>query len=378
MNLKKIYSLLIPGIILQSVLIGGGFATGREIVEYGGKFGPTGLITGITILAGFTLTAFLTFEICRLNKVYDYKSLLKVLIGPFWFIYEIIYLGLAVLIIAVMASAAGEMLQQIFGLNYWIGVGMVVVLVGFINLKGEDFLVRMKSIGTIALFIAYTLFGISVFLQNKNNVFTVFNSFVNGNGEYHSIVTLVVTGILYVGYNLVVYPASLFSIRQLNSRKDTLLSAIFAGALMTIPWFLTFIALLGYYPNRAIFEAPIPWLEMLKSFSNFYILIFGVVVGWTLVETATGMIHGFISRLSEDLKFKNNSELSGKHKSIISIFILTIALVLSQVGIIDLIAKGYLAMSYAAIACYAVPLLFHGLKIATENYLAKKETNKIT
>lgn len=33
---------VLPGIILQSVLIGGGFATGREIVEYGAKFGSLG------------------------------------------------------------------------------------------------------------------------------------------------------------------------------------------------------------------------------------------------------------------------------------------------------------------------------------------------
>ena len=30
---------VLPGIILQSVMIGGGYATGREIVEYGAKYG---------------------------------------------------------------------------------------------------------------------------------------------------------------------------------------------------------------------------------------------------------------------------------------------------------------------------------------------------
>ena len=35
---------VLPGIIMQSVLIGGGYATGREIVEYGAKFGAMGLI----------------------------------------------------------------------------------------------------------------------------------------------------------------------------------------------------------------------------------------------------------------------------------------------------------------------------------------------
>ena len=35
--------ILLPGIVLQSVLMGGGYATGREIIEYGGKFGAYGL-----------------------------------------------------------------------------------------------------------------------------------------------------------------------------------------------------------------------------------------------------------------------------------------------------------------------------------------------
>jgi len=376
MNLKKIFSLLIPGIILQSVLIGGGFATGREIVEYGGKFGPGGLLTGIFILIGFTLTAFLTFEISRLNKAYDYKSLLKVLIGPFWFLYEIIYLILAVLIIAVMASAAGNILQEIFGLNYWLGVGGMILLVGFINFKGEQFLVAMKSIGSIALFIAYIFFGISVFLQRKDSIFNLLNS-ASATTPNHSVAILITTGILYVGYNLVVYPAALFSVRQLNSRQDSLISAIFAGFLMTIPWFLTFIAILGYYPSEEVLNAPVPWLVMLQSFNSFYVAIFGIVVGWTLVETATGMIHGFLSRLSEDLKFNHNSELSGKQKSAISLFILTVAIVLSQIGIINLIAKGYSAMSYGVIVIYVIPLFIRGFQLFTNKSPIPQSKTKI-
>ena len=38
---------LLPGIVLQSVMIGGGYATGREIVEYGAKFGAMGWLSGL-------------------------------------------------------------------------------------------------------------------------------------------------------------------------------------------------------------------------------------------------------------------------------------------------------------------------------------------
>ena len=54
---SMISRILLPGIILQSVLIGGGFATGREIVEYGGRFGSSGWISGLAIFFGFSILA---------------------------------------------------------------------------------------------------------------------------------------------------------------------------------------------------------------------------------------------------------------------------------------------------------------------------------
>jgi uncharacterized membrane protein YkvI len=56
---------------MQSVLIGGGYATGREIVEYGAKFGAIGWIAGLTTFLGFSFLSFLTFELARIYKAYD-------------------------------------------------------------------------------------------------------------------------------------------------------------------------------------------------------------------------------------------------------------------------------------------------------------------
>lgn len=89
---------LLPGIILQSVLIGGGYATGREIIEFGAKYGSLGWISGLMIFAGFALMAFLTFETARRFRAYDYRTLVTHIVGPFWFLFDILYVLLAVLI----------------------------------------------------------------------------------------------------------------------------------------------------------------------------------------------------------------------------------------------------------------------------------------
>ncbi|HCR53905.1 MAG TPA: hypothetical protein DIW27_05770 [Cytophagales bacterium] len=358
-NMRSRFSrIMLPGIILQSVLIGGGFATGREIVEYGGRFGASGWISGLAILAGFSLLAILTFEACRQWNVYDYKSLLKRLIGRGWIAYEISYLILGVLIIAVMASAAGEILNSTLGFNVWIGIVLIIFLVGFLNYMGENFIARMKTIGTIALFGAYTVFGIAVFSSRSSQVFDVFfNWNTSFETESNDMFFLIWTGITYVGYNLAVYPSTLFTLKQIHSRRESIISGVIAGLLMTIPWFLTYVAIMAYYPDSDVLGAAVPWLKMLEPFGPVFIVIFGIVVGWTLVETATGIIHAFIGRVDAEVFQKNKNHLSGLHKALISLIALIAAMFLAQVGIINLIAKGYSFMAYAMILFYGVPLL---------------------
>ena len=368
-NSSRIKRILLPGIILQSVLIGGGYATGREIVEYGGKFGASGWISGLAIFFGFSLISILSIEACRQWQVYDYKSLLKKLIGKGWIAYEIVYLLLAILIIAVMASAAGEILNNTLGFSRWIGVLLIILLVGFLNYKGDDVIAKLETIGTIALFSAYIIFAITVFSSKGTEIMSTFRQW---NTSYVSdppnLFLLLWTGILYVGYNLAVYPASFFTYREIRSKRESIYAGIISGLLMTIPWFLTYFAMMAYYPDKNILAATVPWLMMLKNFHPSLIVIFGIVVGWTLVETATGMIHAFIHRVEMEMTERKSQPLKKTSKALIAAVALVASLILAQVGIIDLVAKGYTIMAYAMIAVYGLPLLFLSGKL-----LFKKE-----
>src|SRR5699024_7357782 len=113
---------------------------------------------------------------------------------------------------------------------------------------------------------------------------------------------LIGTGLIYVGYNLAVYPAALFTVKRQKSIKDTAIGGLIAGVLMTVPWFLTYFAMMGFYPNEDILGAEVPWLEMMSGYGLWVTILFGIVVGWTLIETATGMIHAFLERVNYNLE----------------------------------------------------------------------------
>ena len=126
---------ILPGIIFQSVLIGGAYATGREIVEYGAKFGSLGIWSVAAIFAGFAIFVSLTYEFARLNRAYDYRTFVKSLIGRLWPIFDALFLVMVIVVIAVVSAASGGV-EEVLGWPYWAGVMIVIALVGLLNFRG--------------------------------------------------------------------------------------------------------------------------------------------------------------------------------------------------------------------------------------------------
>ncbi len=131
---------LLPGFIFQSVIIGGGYGTGREIVEFFLSHGPVAGILGMLLVTTTVWAIFLAviFEFSRRFNAYNYKDFFKRLLGKYWFIFEIIFLIYILLVLAVLSSASGVILHDDFGLPYIFGVVIMLLLVGFFTYKGSD------------------------------------------------------------------------------------------------------------------------------------------------------------------------------------------------------------------------------------------------
>lgn len=368
-SLKKFYEggyakYILPGVLLQSVLIGGGYATGREIYSYGAKFGAMGWISGLTIGIGFALFAFLTFEICRIYKVYDYKNYIRQVIGPLWPVMDILTVLIAIVLIAVMAAATGSIFEQV-GLPNILGSVVIVFLCGLLNFKGSKVIEKFESVGTVLLYGGYILFTIIVLVKKGGNIPQVFAAMdTSAVGGSVTLPLCIWTGILYVAYNINAIPMGMFSLTRQTKRKETLVSGIIAGLLMVIPWFLSYFAMMCFYGDTSIVGADVatPWMEMIKAVNGGPVLLglFSLVMGWTLVETATGCIHMIIDRFDVALAERGNAKMSDRKRGLITVATLIAALLLSRIGVVTLIEKGYSYLSYGFILFYLLPTLIIG------------------
>ena len=361
-------TIVLPAIILQSVLIGGGYATGREIVEYGAQYGASGWIAVLGIWIGFSVMAVLTFELARVFEVYEYKSFIKELIWKAWPLFDLLFLAMAVLIIAIMASAAGEIMQETLGIPYLAGILVIIAVVGVLAYYGAWLIEEFKTIGSAGLYVAFIAFAGIVIAATWGDIAS---TFATGDSSYAadaSTGAVVQSGILYVGYNLAVFPAVFFALHRQTTREETLTAGLLAGTLMSLPFALSYVAMMGFYPQESVMGAPVPWLPMLDAVGGTAIIaLYGIVVGWTLIETSVGLIHAILDRIDADIDevdagpLEGTEGLSRPQRGALGVGILTGAVVLSQVGIIALVAQGYTIMAYFFIALFAIPLLTVGV-----------------
>ena len=156
----------------------------------------------------------------------------------------------------------------------------------------------------------------------------------------------------------------MFSLKRQTSRKETVLSGLFAGLLMVIPWFLSYFAMMCFYGDMSIVgpEVETPWTMMITSVNGgpALLTLFGIVMGWTLIETATGCIHMISDRFDIAMQERGMEELGRNRRGLIAVVTLVLALLCSRIGVVDLIGAGYTYLAYGFIIFYLLPTLVIG------------------
>jgi uncharacterized membrane protein YkvI len=98
---------LLPGLLFQSVIISGGYSTGRELVEFFMSSGPIrGISSMLVTMVFMSAILALTFEFARIHKAYDYRTFFKALLGNAWVLFEFSFFALAILVLAIIGAAS--------------------------------------------------------------------------------------------------------------------------------------------------------------------------------------------------------------------------------------------------------------------------------
>ena len=141
-------------------MIGGGYATGRELAEFFLPSGPRG-----GLLANFARHGNLERRVCGhillgavVTSSWDYRTFFKHLLGPFWVMFEAAYLLFIILILAVFGAAAGAIGAAVLNWPPLLGTLMLIASISLVAAYGSASVERLFKWVSIVLYGVYAMF----------------------------------------------------------------------------------------------------------------------------------------------------------------------------------------------------------------------------
>ncbi|MBR2172649.1 hypothetical protein [Sphingopyxis sp.] len=346
---------LLPGFALKAVIIGGGYATGRELAEYFVPSGPWGGLAAMLLATLiWSIVAALTFALALKLGAYDYRSFFKGLLGPAWVAFEVAYIIFVVLILAVFGAAAGAIGAATFGWPELAGVVLLAVSIVAVTAWGTGAVEQMFKYVSILLYAVYGLFLILALASFGGLIGQGFANAPPPSGNWMA------GGLTYASYNIVGAVVILPVLRHLRHQRDAVVAGLIAGPLSMLPAILFFVAMMAFYPAIGDETLPSDFLLRQMTVPGFHIL-FQVMIFAALLESGAGSVHAINERISGAIESRGRPPLSTGARAIIGAVILTGCMfVAGEIGLVDLIASGYRFLAWLFLAVFVLPLLTIG------------------
>lgn len=344
---------VLPGAILQSVNIAGGYGTGRELVEFFTRHGIGNGLAGMILATSLMAAVFaVSLALAQQFAAYDYRTFFKILLGRAWFLFEILAVALFILVLAVMGAAAGEILSREVGLPAAAGGALLLVAVVTLNFFGREWVTRILAGWSAFLYVVFIAYFVTVVLRAGPLPEGAFDWQVEG--------AWVLSALQYALYNVAAVPVILYAARAIETRRQALLSGLAGGIITMLPAAMFHLSFVGAWPG--IVEEPLPVYAMFERLAVpllhglYLVVLFG-----TFVETGAGNIQGLIERLDGWWRERRGETLSRWAHAGVAAVALVASSVLSMVGVVDLIAGGYGRIAWGYLVVFLIPLFTIGL-----------------
>lgn len=343
------------GFAFIGVIVGAGFASGQEILQYFTSFGYLGTVGAIV---STILFAYLGMTLAKLGsrlQATSHKTAIYEISGK--------YLGIIVDAIivftlfgvgVVMIAGAGSTLNQQFNIPVFIGSLLMTILVVLSMMLKLDRVIAI--IASITPFLLVFIIIISIY-----SLLTMDLSFAElkplAESEEKSFPNWFVSSVNYVSFNIAVGAGMALVTGGAERNERTAAIGGFVGGLgIGVMIILAHLAIFSKIDVVSGYDLPL--LKIVDELSPALAFIMSIILFGMIFNTALGMFYGFVARFFE----------MRTTKAYIATIITGIAgFILSFIGFTNLVAKFYSLIGYLGLFLI-LALLYAPFKIKrTEN-----------
>ena len=261
-------------------VIGAGFATGQEILQF---FTRHGFPSFLAILVSVILFIFLGRAILFYGRELNAKSYDNLVTRIFGGVAPLVnlYLGVAfVLICGAMFAGAGALFEEQWGIPYLVGASVTAILTLLVTLKGVKGVLAVNTIVVPCLLLFSFILFVYVIMQGSKPVVSIRVT----PGEAFSLLR---TGITYASFNLVLSIGVLVPLGgEIQNKKALSLGSFVGGGLLGLLLAMGNYGLLLNLPE--VLHREIPQMVIVSQMGGFFITAYTLVIWAEIFTTAVG------------------------------------------------------------------------------------------
>ncbi|MEA4968381.1 MAG: hypothetical protein VB048_09735 [Bacteroidaceae bacterium] len=306
------------------MVVGAGFASGREITDYflvyGSKWTIGILFSGVLFFIYSTaVTSIINKN--KINSFHDYLNL--IMDTKFAFFTEWVSGLFFCMMFFAMVSAAGSAAREIFGINFWLGVFLMIAACAAVLALGINAIENISVIIVPLLVIGIALIGA------KSGTVTL-----NENTK----TSVIMSSIIYVSYNTMTAASVIAEENKGTSRYDGIIMGLLCGVAMTFMGY--FIGKTILYFGSVTINSELPFAAAAKKIGGIYNIAYAMVFITAVYTTAVCDGMAAIRCISDKLRISSKKSL---------ILLIILAVMFSFVSFTDFVSKIYPVFGVAGI-----------------------------
>ena len=387
--------------------VGGGFASGNQVIQYYSNYGYTSVIFPILAMGLLAVVMYIMMKFAKLSGFTNYKDTYAALYPKPWMevFFEIFYI---IIVLAAMASAvagAGEVLANFIGVPY-VGAGKVtmnlvivavLIILTIFGIKLVRAASTVLSVAIIVITVLLVVFGLTV---DYDSIAAQLTSQYNVElAEYtNATATAIWKGVLvYAAFQCVSIPPMIAAANELSLKgvkKANILGwlmnglALAASGWMLTKWYPLLASLhsagkefLAANPTATVATDPIvayanalgiPNQTVLDLIGIKWLLVaFSVLLFCAFMSTCVTLVYTMIQRF-EGKFFPNTIKNDKLRGTIVAALVIAICFAISLLGLTDIVKYAYGYDGYYSIVVIVIPAFIWGIPKIKKLEAAKK------
>lgn len=318
-------------------IVGAGFATGQEILQFFLNFGIGGIWGIIMTTVMFIVFGYIIMELGKRLHTHSHLEIIKYAGGRFLgTVIDLIITFFLFGALTAMIAGTGALFEQQFNLPSILGNIIMCLLTALTVLRGTNGVIN--SISYVVPFLLVTVVGTSIYSVINAGTFFASQEQVIAGGLMNN---WLLSAILYVSYNTIISIAVLGPLGvKARDRRAIRNGAILGGLGLGLGSIMIYLALSS--DIRDILDLEIPMIYIAGRISPPVQIIYALVLIAEVYTTAVGSLFGFAARLSD-------MEKRSKKGRLIIVLASIAALIASQFGFSNLVRYLYPLVGYGGI-----------------------------